>query len=292
MKLSLYLNLSQGVPSHLNRNHLLSNPFVQCVREDEEDDLVKEAYRQFLWGASQFATGQQVNGCKTVSQIASEFGLEISDSCQIEELPDAGRILRNVADRIRHGEKIVEVFNQPDSFNYLLRQYIHKTVNSASVIKPLLLLFSDLLNIRTNNSGIIIVQQVNCRRVMGAGLAAAIAKKYPHVLLSYTKREKPWKLGDTQFVAIAPDGYVCNLAGQENYGREKVQTDIEAVRAGLASVRNFAIKDKLQIYIPFGFGSGNAGGKTSTERMETWGKVQQAIADVCPEAIIVFKPFE
>lgn len=291
MKLSLYLNLSQGVPSELNETHLLSNPFIQCAKEYQEADLVKEAYRRFLWGASQLAIGQQINRQKTVSQIASEFGLEVSASCLIEELSDAGSILRNVANRIRHGEKIVEIFSQPDSFNYLLKQYIRKTVNSASVIQPLLLLFGDILTIGGDNSGIVIVQQVNCRRVMGAGLAAAIAKKYPHVLLSYTKREKPWKLGDTQFVEIE-DGYVCNLAGQENYGREKVQTDIEAVKAGLESVRNFAIENKLQIYIPFGFGSGNAGGRTSIERMDTWRRVQQAIADVCPEAIIVFKPFE
>ena len=99
-------------------------------------------------------------------------------------------------------------------------------------------------------------------------------------------------MGDTQFVKIAEGGYICNLAGQENYGREKVQTDIEAVKIGLESVRNFAIKNKLQIYIPFGLGSGNAGGRTSSERMQTWRKVQQAIADVCPEAIIIFKPFE
>ena len=292
MKLSLYLNLSQGVPSELNETHLLSNPFIQCAKEYQEADLVEEAYGRFLWSASQLAIGQQINRRKTVSQIASEFGLEVSESYEVEELSDVSLILRNVADRIRHGEKIVEVFNQPDSFNYLLKQYIHKTVNAASVIPPLLLLFGDILTIRGGNSGIVIVQQVNCRRVMGAGLAAAIAKKYPHVLLSYTKREKPWRLGDTQFVKIAEGGYICNLAGQENYGREKVQTDIEAVKIGLESVRNFAIKNKLQIYIPFGLGSGNAGGRTSSERMQTWRKVQQAIADVCPEAIIIFKPFE
>jgi hypothetical protein len=40
----------------------------------------------------------------------------------------------------------------------------------------------------------IIVQQVNCQKVMGAGLASAISQKYPQVKEAYLNREK-WSLG-------------------------------------------------------------------------------------------------
>jgi hypothetical protein len=122
-------------------------------------------------------------------------------------------------------------------------------------------------------------------------LAFAIKTKYPQVYQEYIDKHT-WILGDTQFVQINEDMVFCNLAGQKFYGINKRQTDFTAIENGLKSVQEYSTKNNLQIYIPYGFASGRAGGATPLERQQTWKMVQGSIHRICPEAIIVFREFK
>ncbi|WP_017293043.1 hypothetical protein [Geminocystis herdmanii] len=106
----------------------------------------------------------------------------------------------------------------------------------------------------------IIVHQVNCRKVMGAGLAKQIATKHPKVKREFlAKRE--WKLGDVQFIKVAPELVVCNLAGQYTFGTEqKRYTNYDALRTGFEKVLNEALYIKHNIFLPSEIGCRLGGG--------------------------------
>lgn len=127
----------------------------------------------------------------------------------------------------------------------------------------------------------VIIQQVNCKGVMGAGLAKDIRNKWPIVYKKYKERE--WSPGDVAFVSIDTNLYVCNLAGQYHYGREKgvCYTIYEAVELGLTKVNHFCIAQKLQAYIPYKMGCNLGGGD--------WRMVEKIINKVIPNAIICVK---
>lgn len=126
----------------------------------------------------------------------------------------------------------------------------------------------------------VIVHQVNCKGVMGAGLAKDIRNKWPIVFKKY--KERLWKPGDVQFVNVDTNLYVCNLAGQYHYGREKVcYTIYEAVELGLIKVNHFCVTQKLQAYIPYKMGCNLAGGD--------WKIMEKIINKVIPNAIICVK---
>jgi hypothetical protein len=106
----------------------------------------------------------------------------------------------------------------------------------------------------------LIVHQVNCQKVMGAGLAKQIALKYPQVKHDYLAKQE-WLLGDVQFVKVAPELVVCNLAGQFEYGKQpKVYTNYNALRIGFSSVRKFALENKVDVFLPYQIGCGLANG--------------------------------
>ncbi|WP_324282644.1 hypothetical protein VKI22_03590 [Cyanobacterium aponinum UTEX 3221] len=106
----------------------------------------------------------------------------------------------------------------------------------------------------------IIVHQVNCKKVMGAGLAKQLSEKFPQIRKKYLAKEN-WNLGDTQFVKIHNELFVCNLAGQFDYGRKrKLYTDYGALQIGFKKVNLFALKNNLDIFLPYFLGCGLARG--------------------------------
>ena len=129
-------------------------------------------------------------------------------------------------------------------------------------------------NILEVESGII-CHQVNCKGVMGAGLAKEIAIKYPIVLTQYKdycKRSNSDKnlLGK---VLISPISYdlnynpilvVANIFGQFSYGTDKVQTDYEALKTGFKQILHISESFNLNVYIPYKIGCGLAGGDWAT----------------------------
>jgi O-acetyl-ADP-ribose deacetylase (regulator of RNase III) len=157
----------------------------------------------------------------------------------------------------------------------------------------------DILEVKAG----IIVQQVNCQRKMGAGLAAAFVEDVPEAVAqkwSTVKQEylhkQDWQLGDVQFVQVTKPGepslVIANVAGQYDYGTNSRQTDFEALRRGLAQVNQYALDNNLSVYIPERLGSGLAGGKTQQEKDQTWATIKAIVAETIPNATIVSKPQE
>jgi len=127
-------------------------------------------------------------------------------------------------------------------------------------------------------SGGIICHQVNCQRIMGAGLALQIARTWPHVREAY--ESKPvWRLGDCQIVQAAEGIYVANLAGQFDCG-PGLQTDYEGLEQALTLAVDQADRVlDLPLLLPYGMGCGLAGGDWD-------GVVAPMINRVAPGAVI------
>lgn len=117
-----------------------------------------------------------------------------------------------------------------------------------------------------------ICHQVNCQNVMGAGVAKAIAEKYPEVKREYhalclkTKAAHTSPkvlLGTVQVVPVnSVSKAVVNIFGQQYYGRFGVYTDYDALAKAFTEINEmFAGK---RIAFPYGFGCGLAGGDWMT----------------------------
>lgn len=124
----------------------------------------------------------------------------------------------------------------------------------------------------------ILVHQVNCMGVMGAGLAKQIRNNYPKVyseyvkLLNWAKEEykrgyskNKYPLGVVQFIEVSSDRIIANLFGQLKYGKDKQYTDYQALERGLYGVLETVTWDNNQykgysVAIPYGIGCGLAGG--------------------------------
>lgn len=66
--------------------------------------------------------------------------------------------------------------------------------------------------------------------------------------------------GQIQLVQVAPGLWVCNLAGQDGFGRDQRYTDYDALCTAFPKLNTWASKRNLSIAIPFHMGCANAGG--------------------------------
>lgn len=111
-----------------------------------------------------------------------------------------------------------------------------------------------------------ICHQVNCRNVMGAGVAKAIYSKWPEVKSEYHKfcaaSGSPERLlGQIQVVPLRGANMAAiNVFGQLNYGRRQgaVFTDYAALQKAFAKINQ--ICSGKSVAFPYGFGCGLAGG--------------------------------
>lgn len=123
------------------------------------------------------------------------------------------------------------------------------------------MIVKDILTVKQG----IIVQQVNCRGAMGAGLAKRIRQAYPQVYTSYMKACSMYTpnqlLGMIQFIRVADDLFICNFFTQLNFGFgvAKVFTDYTAFELALNKLA-LKIDRDMPIYIPYKIGCGLAGG--------------------------------
>lgn len=119
-------------------------------------------------------------------------------------------------------------------------------------------------NIVTGNYPIF-CQQVNCKGVMGAGLAKQIKEKYPEVFARYKDVCKigAAKLGACNYIPTKDKRICINMFAQDGYGKNKRYTDYDAFKKCLnhiAFFMNFHPKNKQNIAFPYGIGCGLAGG--------------------------------
>lgn len=106
-----------------------------------------------------------------------------------------------------------------------------------------------------------ICHQVNCRGVMGAGVAKAIRTQYPKIYQEYKEylETKQNPLGTAQLVDCG-EKKVINLFSQDGYGRDGSRyTDYNALRRSLKEVSNI-VPSKEKIAMPYLIGCGLAGG--------------------------------
>ena len=111
----------------------------------------------------------------------------------------------------------------------------------------------------------VIAHQANCHSTMGAGIARAIAIKYPKAESvdadsSMTPKEKFGKYT----IAKADKVHIVNLYGQYNMGRGR-HTNYKMLRDALGNFLNDASKniidvDTSKVGVPFGMGCGLGGG--------------------------------
>ncbi len=109
----------------------------------------------------------------------------------------------------------------------------------------------------------IIAHQCNMSGVMNAGLARSIRQKYPLVFERYRRSCEAglFTLGTAQVVKVSDAPlYVCNLAGQEGYGRNRRYTDYDALRLALRRLAQMSDASRLQVYLPYLMGCGLGGG--------------------------------
>lgn len=111
----------------------------------------------------------------------------------------------------------------------------------------------------------VILHQVNCRGVMGSGVAKQVREKFPWVYGRYKKtcdKHKKYKtrlLGHVQEVFIDEDRVIVNLFAQENFGYDgKCYTDYNALESCLYIV-NDEYKGR-KIAIPYLMGCHRGGG--------------------------------
>ncbi|MFS0557982.1 macro domain-containing protein [Brevibacillus sp. 179-C9.3 HS] len=112
----------------------------------------------------------------------------------------------------------------------------------------------------------VIVQQVNCMGVMGAGLAKQIRAKYPSVYTVYKRlcdqydNARGELLGQVLLCPVEEGKYIANIFGQLGYGKKGVYTQYDMLQKGLEEVLAIAKKENHTIAIPYGIGCGLAGG--------------------------------
>lgn len=132
----------------------------------------------------------------------------------------------------------------------------------------------DILNITTG----VIIHQVNCQHVMGAGLALQIRNKYPQHYQDYMN--STLKLGTLITTRINNQFGIIGMCAQQSYGRHKRQTDYKAFEQCLNQIK--ILHDKapsIKYYMPYKIGCGLAGGD--------WDIISQLITDICPFINIV-----
>lgn len=113
----------------------------------------------------------------------------------------------------------------------------------------------------------VILQQVNCQRVMGSGLARQIKNAYPMVYTEYcdfcdmTHEEN--LLNQILPVRVSDKLWVVNIFGQMRYGRQEIRyTSYDAVDYALTRTKLWLIENQIpscQVHHPLlGCGLGGA----------------------------------
>lgn len=110
----------------------------------------------------------------------------------------------------------------------------------------------------------LLCHQVNCRGVMGAGIAKQIRELYPIVYTAYRQAYESNKLllGKVIYVSVEDNRIIANLCGQYSYGRSGQYTDYRALADCFDSINAFCKNNFITtIAIPYKMGCGYGGGE-------------------------------
>lgn len=136
----------------------------------------------------------------------------------------------------------------------------------------------------------LMAHQVNCKGVMGAGVAKQLRTKYPSLYTEYTQFVNLYKkyglLGRYQSVNVG-EHIIFNIFAQDNYGRDGVYTDYDAMERALKmAILEYEedIDKQLTIAIPYGMGAGLAGGD--------WNTITSILENIEKELNVVFVAYK
>lgn len=111
---------------------------------------------------------------------------------------------------------------------------------------------------------IYICHQVNCRGVMGSGLAKQIKIKWKKAYDWYIKycNNKTAKelLGTICSVSVEDNIQIIHMFAQDGYGTDKRYTDYEAFKKCLEAIKFYIPKENSILRFPYGIGCGLGGG--------------------------------
>lgn len=171
----------------------------------------------------------------------------------------------------------------------MYKSFILYTKNVEEVLILVTIIEGDLFETDAN----IICHQVNCRGVMGSGVALQVKKKYPHIYHGYVELCKSHEnlLGEVFVASTNPkfEGFsgditdqwqtICNLFAQDRYGRDKCYTSYEAMQKCFDYVRAMTLRKNnhygATIAMPYMIGCGLGGGD--------WDRVYKMINDTFAE---------
>ena len=135
----------------------------------------------------------------------------------------------------------------------------------------------------------VIMHQVNCQNVMGAGVAKAIYLKHPLVKQAFhdLAKKEPYntptkRFGLVQPVKINNELIILNSFSQLYYGRNKniKYTDESKLMPNLRKLDNYAKERNLPAYVPEKIGCGLANGN--------WNKIKDFIEKETDIIIVSF----
>lgn len=128
------------------------------------------------------------------------------------------------------------------------------------------LVHGDLLNATED----ILAHQVNCKGVMGAGVARQIKEKWPDIFTDYVvycsahKRNARDLLGNIwvshTFDQSGMPIEICHLFGQDGYSGGGRNTDYGALEKSLLKLKRYAENRNGSIALPYCIGCGLGGG--------------------------------
>lgn len=111
--------------------------------------------------------------------------------------------------------------------------------------------------------------QVNCKGVMGSGLAKQVKSKYPETFNFYrnlcNKYSANKLLGSVQFTNCHDDTVLANMFGQDEYAYDgKQHTDYDALDSCISHVYDKAEKHDYSVAFPYKLGCERGGGDWHT----------------------------
>ena len=128
--------------------------------------------------------------------------------------------------------------------------------------------------------GGVLVHQVNCRRIAGAGIALAIRRQWPHWFLTYSTQYLALGAATLIRVQAKPVAYVASIYAQDGIGAYSRQTNYEAFATALDKLQVLLTPvTTLPVYVPYKIGCGLGGGD--------WDKIRGILEDKLPNATIV-----
>ena len=116
-----------------------------------------------------------------------------------------------------------------------------------------------------HTSAELVAHQVNCKGVMGAGLARQIRAQFPDVYEAYRRACNSVVRSSDLLGKVQVKHGIVNLFAQDGYGTDRQYTDYKALELCLSKLASYMTEHHLKtLALPYGMGCGLGGGNWNT----------------------------